>query len=639
MQKRIDYIPICEHGSVLITARNKREALRFVYENEVVTVPPMNDDEAIRLFENKLGKADPDSIPLINALDGIPLAITQAAAYIRDRQPRCSVHQYLRQIECNRGSRRNPLQQETPLPNRDAQAVNSVLLTWHISFEHLQETRRSAAELLSLMSFCERHDIPETLIRAECDDDDATPADFEDDIIALRNFSFVTANAWEGGFAMHGLVQHATQIWLQDYARLDEVRDRFVHCLYLSLPPGRFENWPVCKTLYPHAKCASEQRPADRETLLEWAAVMYNAAWYAVEQGMFADALAMSLPSFEVLAHELGRAHDSTLWSAAMVALAYWHRGQWEKAEALELGILEERRTVLGAEHSDTLTAMANLASTYWMQHRSAEAEDLELRVLAARHAAGLDQHPATLISMANLASTYWRLNQCEAAAILEEDVLATRRRVLGPMHPDTLTTMNNLAATYWKAARCAEAEALYVLVLDARKEELGSRHPDTLTSMNNLASTLLGRPGEAEKLLREVVEARREVLGIRHPGTLGSMADLALVCSRQERWVEAEDLQVRVLRGLEEDLGPRHDDTLAARERLEEFRRARPREVVLEILETPGEVRRSGAEEERGSACRTENEKISGVEGQKRKKKKGKPKWLGVLRAGRVRG
>ena len=35
----------------------------------------------------------------------------------------------------------------------DREAQNSIMLTGHISFEHVRQTRQSAADLLSLMSF------------------------------------------------------------------------------------------------------------------------------------------------------------------------------------------------------------------------------------------------------------------------------------------------------------------------------------------------------------------------------------------------------------------------------------------------------------------------------------------------------
>ncbi|TKA22974.1 hypothetical protein B0A54_18002 [Friedmanniomyces endolithicus] len=45
-QRRIDYSPTCDHGSVIITTRSKQEALRLVYESDMVDVLPMREGEA-----------------------------------------------------------------------------------------------------------------------------------------------------------------------------------------------------------------------------------------------------------------------------------------------------------------------------------------------------------------------------------------------------------------------------------------------------------------------------------------------------------------------------------------------------------------------------------------------------------------
>ncbi|KAK0842868.1 hypothetical protein LTS02_016317 [Friedmanniomyces endolithicus] len=75
-QRRIDYIPTCDHGSVIITTRSKREALRLVYESDMVDVLPMSEGEAEELLESKLGELGQDDRELVLALDCMPLAIT-----------------------------------------------------------------------------------------------------------------------------------------------------------------------------------------------------------------------------------------------------------------------------------------------------------------------------------------------------------------------------------------------------------------------------------------------------------------------------------------------------------------------------------------------------------------------------------
>nr|POF18034.1 vegetative incompatibility protein het-e-1 [Quercus suber] len=596
-QRRLDYIPSCDHGSVMITTRSRSEALKMrLYNEDVVSVMPMSEDEAEMLLVSKLGYRSAEGRQLVQALERMPLAITQAAAYIRERTPRYSVQQYCEDIERNRESRIRLLQRDLPIANRDAEASNSVMLTWQISFEHIYQTQRSAAELLSLMSFCDRLAIPESLLRIGSADADSLGSSsiFEDDIVTIRNFSFVSETADPGSWEMHRLVQDATQVWLDDHSRFNDVLDRFINHLYTSFPSGSFENWSLCRRLFPHATNAIECQPVGVDARIEWASVMYNAAWFAYEQGLYDSALTMARCSQTARSEQLGEDDEATLWSTAMVANIYRNQGQLDEAETLEVEVMEVRRAKLGSDHPDTLTSIAHLAETYRDQGRWEEAERLQVNVMkTSREKLGLD-HPDTLTSMMDLAATYRDQGRWQEAERLEVTVTETRREKLGPDHLDTLASMANLASTYWNQGRWEEAERLEVKVVEMRREKLGPDHPFTLTSTNNLAETYRdqGRWEEAERLQMQVMETRRVKLGPDHPDTLTSMANLALTYWTQERWEEAERLEVKVMEIRREKLGPDHPDTLTsmanlASTYLDQGRREEAERLQVEVMET----------------------------------------------------
>lgn len=124
-QRRIDFIPSCDHGSMIVTTRSKSEASKLVYESERIDVLPMSQEEAEALLESNLGQPNARNKQPFKALDRMPLAIIQAAAYIRERGRHYSVQQYCEEIEHSRESRTSLLQRHIPLPNRNAEASNS----------------------------------------------------------------------------------------------------------------------------------------------------------------------------------------------------------------------------------------------------------------------------------------------------------------------------------------------------------------------------------------------------------------------------------------------------------------------------------------------------------------------------------
>jgi hypothetical protein len=73
-------------------------ALNIASHKHLIEVQPMNHAEALDLLQKKLSISPEhkDMVYLVEALEFVPLAIVQAAAYITHRSPRCSVSQYLR---------------------------------------------------------------------------------------------------------------------------------------------------------------------------------------------------------------------------------------------------------------------------------------------------------------------------------------------------------------------------------------------------------------------------------------------------------------------------------------------------------------------------------------------------------------
>lgn len=66
---------------------------------------------------------------LTAALEYMPLAIVQAASYIRERAPRSSVKQYLQQLESSDYRKLSLLEHEEGQLRRDWEARNSIIRT------------------------------------------------------------------------------------------------------------------------------------------------------------------------------------------------------------------------------------------------------------------------------------------------------------------------------------------------------------------------------------------------------------------------------------------------------------------------------------------------------------------------------
>ncbi|KAH8780676.1 hypothetical protein BGZ57DRAFT_300902 [Hyaloscypha finlandica] len=589
-----EYLPQSENSCILITTRSREAALKLVEPCDVIAVDPMDKTHALALFEKKLGVQEDnkeDITELVTVLEFMPLAIFQAATYITERWPRCSVRQYLEQFRKSDSKRTSLLDYNGGQLRRDREAKNSIIITWQISFDHIRQTRPSAADLLSLMCFFDRQGIPEALLKSrgkqgndqrdqkERDDNDewdgnevhssqsSQSDEFEEDVLALRHFSFISVNTDGITFEMHSLVQLATRKWLEAYGQLEKWKQQFVSNLCESFPSGEYENWGVCQALFPHAKSAATQQPEEQSSLVEWATLLYYAAWYAWRRGRAADTEELAAKSAKARKKVYGQDYKDTLSSMHLLALAYELGGRWNEVEELEVQLLKVQQRVLGPEDPNTLSSMGTLAATYRNKGRWDEAEELEVQLLETNKRVLGPEHPNTLASMVNLATTYRNKGQWDDAEKIQTEQLQICKRVVGPMHPDTLVSMSNLALIYDNQGRWDDAEELGLKVIEARKRMLGDEHPDTLVSMSNLAMIYnnQGRWDDAEELGLKVIETRKRVLGNEHPSTLVSMSNLALIYNNQGRWDDGEELGLKVIEARKRVLGNEHPSTLVS--------------------------------------------------------------------------
>ena len=557
------YLPQSSRGSVLITTRDERVGRRLARGQARIVVELMSPLEAQELLakgRTEFDSSDEDvSSTLIEALEYLPLAITQAAAFISENH--ITDKEYLEMFRTSDADVQDLLEEDLGDLRRDSESQNSVIRTWKLSFDLISKQKPRAAEMLSLMAVLDRQGIQKSLLRNETDRDiDLTTA-----LGTLLAFSLIKAGVDGTGYEMHRLVQLATRKWLDIQGNIKVWQEKALSVLADKFPWADFENWTICQSLLPHAQTVIQYGDADRLCPEEYANLSSCLASFDIAQGRYEMACIRFLAAFEVQKETFGSDHNFTLMTMNKLATTYRNQGRWKESEKLHVQVLEAKQKVLGAEHPDTLASMNNLTLTYIKQGRWDEAEKLQMQVLEASKRVLGSKHPNTLMSMNNLAETYGEQGRWDEAEKLHMQVLEARKRVLGAEHPDTLVFMNNLAHTYRKQDRWEEAVKLQMQVLEASKRVLGPEHPDTLGSMNNLALTYgeQGRWEEAEKLQMQVLEASKRVLGAEHPETLVSMNNLAYTYGEQGRWEEAEKLQMQVLEASKRVLRPDHPDTL----------------------------------------------------------------------------
>jgi hypothetical protein len=560
-----EFLPPSSNGSILITSRNKEVALRIVDPGDVIEIGPLSEPEALELLRRNLGvqiassgTAEPVQIleqwqasELVRALDFMPLAIVQAAGYITHHAPRCSIPQYLSKIRNSDLEAIKLLKYEAGHPRRDWDAKNSIIVTWQISFDHIRQSRQSAADLLCLMSFFDRQGIPEVLLfrREQQHNNDPTSDniaahgsdesnsvsdidtsfDLEEDFRILRDYSLISISQDGSTFSMHRLVQLSVQTWLKSQGKPEHYKEQFIHTLYETFPSfPDHENKDQCRSLFPHIKAAMLQRPTSDRSLQEWAGMLCRGAMHAHDAGDIRASKEMASKSMEQREKLLGANHLETLSSASVLVQAYLAAGQWAEAENLEIQIIESFKIKFGESHLKTQELMGNLAWIYSTQERWLDAAKLKIRVMEQTMVQVNQDHPSLQL-MNNLSIDLRALGHLEKARELGLFALAKHIDKLGEDHPDTLISKCNLALTFAGMEQWEEAESLQIEALKTLRVQLGDDHPLTLEAMGFLASTwkALGQTVDALGLLRRCLARAERVLGPDHPKFLQRAEDL----------------------------------------------------------------------------------------------------------------
>lgn len=565
------YLPKTGNGKVIITSRNRSVAEKLTGSHKAIQeVPTMDNVEALKILENKLSQdIDQDAaIDLARALDFIPLAVNQAAAYINRRAPRVSIRSYLDEFRQNEKQKKSLLNRDAGDLRRREDVSNSVVITWQVTFEQIRQERPTAANLLLLMSFFQPQNIPEfmlssyNVVTSDCGDGNGDDDEhLEDDLDVLRGYSLIRLSTTSGLCDMHALVQFCTKIWLLESNESDFARLRF---LFLSLsakhfPIGDFETWARCQLLLPHMKPLLDEEPTDELGIVDWSELSANVSLYMLEIGDLFAGENIARTALKSTKRLLGGEDPKTIMLMLILSTIYYSRGRVDKSELLFVEMTETCQRTWGDEHLMTLSCMSNLLQVYQVQGKFKDAELLGLRVMKISKRIWGDEHPKTLSCMSSLAVLYRIHERFGDAELLEERVMKTSNRILGDAHPETLRSLFRLAQIYMGQERLAEAELLVMHGIEVGKGWLGGEHPNVHEAMNVLAHLFKkrGQLKEAESLLLQVLDSSERVLGDGHLNVLDTMFSLVVIFREQGRLDDALVMLRDTVSRMQRTLGP----------------------------------------------------------------------------------
>jgi tetratricopeptide (TPR) repeat protein len=598
-------LPVVRSGAVLLTTR--LQALGVTAQT--IDLEKMSTEEGVHfpLRRAKLLTLDASDEQLsaedqatareiVTAMDGLPLALDQAGAYIE--ATRCSLSDYLHLFQ------NHPIDL---LNEREAHADHpvSVAKTFALIFERLQQRNPAAAELLTVCAHLSPDAIPEALFHDGAAQLGPTferlathPLQFNAALKDLLTYSLIRRDAQTKTISIHRLVQAVLKESLSEDAKLTEAV-RVVRTLAHLFPSEktRTDYWQVCERLLPHAFV---YLTSDKHwDLPEGIILMTNVAAYLSNRARFAEAEVLFQRALCTWTHMLGPEHPRVadtlhglatlyrrqghyeqakpLFQQALLirernaspeagatlnhlALLYCQQGNYEQAEPLLQRAVRTWEQALGPEHPEVMSALTNLATLYRVQGRYEQAEPLLHRAAHIWEQTREPEHPLSS-PLNNLAELYFEQGKHKEAEALFRRVLDVREQMLGPQHPQIAETLIGLATLLSEQGHYEQAEPLYLRALVIREQHLGAEHPDTAISLNSLAELYRqeGKYSEALPLHQRALAIREQHLGAEHSSTAQSLNNLAKLYRQEGKYEQAEPLYLRALSIYEQQLGETH--------------------------------------------------------------------------------
>ena len=246
----LEYLPESDLGLTIFTTRSYEVAQSLV-GSDVVEVERMLPEEAVTMLEQAVARKESlddetTRSDLLVELDNLPLAITQAVAYINVN--RISISDYLDLVKSTEQNVVEVMSTEILDKTRYKQAANAVATTWIISFQQIVERDADAAGLLRFMSCIEWKAIPESILPQIEPEARMTRA-----VGKLCSYAFLAKRHKEKTYDMHRLVHLAARIWDDRYGYAAKTRQGGVLHLSRIFPFGEHGNRDIWRAYLPHA--------------------------------------------------------------------------------------------------------------------------------------------------------------------------------------------------------------------------------------------------------------------------------------------------------------------------------------------------------------------------------------------------
>lgn len=565
-------------GSILVTTR--LQAVGVIIQR--IQVDPMTPQEGTTflLQRSKLlfpGTSQAQVAPadvlaaqsMVEAMDGLPLALDQVGAYIEETK--CSLSDYVQLYQ----QRRSQLLERRGYSSLDH--PTSIQTTLSLAFEQVQQRDSIAKEVLYLCAFLAPEAIPEEVlmigISRHLGQATVVPAEtwaLDEAFMVLGMYSLVYRDTRTHTLSLHRLVQVVLQNRLSKQERAVWLL-HIITALCDLFPEIEYKTWQQCERLIPHIFQCIKHTASWDQTHTELAALLLKTGRYLAERDRYPEAEPLLHQALQIRENVLEARHPDVAEALYDLAILYRSQGKYEQSRLIFHRALDIWEQTLGSEHPYVAKTLYYLATLYRAQSKYQQAETFHQRALDIQEQTIGPEHPDIAQTLHGLGAVFRRVGKMEQAKAYHLRALRIREKALGVDHPSVASSLCDLALVLEEQGKDEQAEAFYQQALHIKERTLGKESSSIVPLLHNLANlyTEQGKLEQAEPLYQRSIHLWEKALGSEHPNVAYPLHGLASLYAKQGKTQQAEDIFQRTLRIWEQAYGMEHPDVTFALEGL----------------------------------------------------------------------
>jgi tetratricopeptide (TPR) repeat protein/transcriptional regulator with XRE-family HTH domain len=537
-----EFLPVHHKGSILLTTRS--HATGTIATNIEVEKLSLSEGTLLLLRQAKLLETQThlDQMPdadrtvaehIVQAMDGLPLALMQAGAYIEEIG--CSLAGYLDLYSTHH---HDLLARRSKLSRAYSETVAT---TWLLSFQHIEKINPTSVTLLRFCAFLAPDAIPEELLlRGLAAIDDMLPTEalspfkYNQALETLLSYSLVRRNGSTSMLGIHRLVQvvlrknmdqQTRQIWAE----------RTVKAVHHAFPQDIAASSANHHWYLPHVEVCTTLIQEFHLHFLEAAHLLFRAGAFLYFRGFYQQSLAFHQQALAIREQALISDQLAIAESLNALALLFRIQGNYQQAETFHRRALAIREKELGIEHLVTAESFNNLGVLYRTQQQYEQAERFLQQASTIRSKALGSHHPRTLMAFINLAKLYLEQHKYDQAEQLLWQTFTSFEQALEPDHLLMAQNLALLAKLSYQQSKNEQAEMLWKQALTIIENALGPEHPALAEILNDLAELHFtqGSYLEARSLCARALDISERTLGTEHPDSLAYHEHLDRILSK----------------------------------------------------------------------------------------------------------